>query len=155
VPLVTLGVFVDNFQAEGALDHLIAAGYNYSDISVLLKDQSEENFSSRKGVNLLKELHMGELVGENFGELAALLVSIDVLRRLGIPKDWIRQYEEFLESDGIVVLIWSLKKQQEEIRDILQDHNGYLINSYPLDQEPRQFEQMSTIAHTVSSKKRK
>jgi hypothetical protein len=155
--VITIAVLADKYTVEGVLDHFQAAGFDYTDISVILKDQQLEQYPRIKGRNLLEELHLGELIGKKGGELAALLASIDLLKRLGLTKDQIRKYEQSLEEDKVVILIWSSHRVKEEVSAILYDHNAEHLETVGFSEHlaPPDYRGSYTVAQKISTKPKK
>jgi hypothetical protein len=113
-----VGVFTDGVQADLALDQLQQEGFN-SDLLSLSHQQG-----GRSGVkNLFSKLP------EQQGSI------VDELKRLGLPEEEARYYQNELDAGRIIVTVQADGLQQDA-REILESNGAYDIHTRPETKNP-------------------
>jgi Heat induced stress protein YflT len=113
-----VGVFTDGVQADLALDQLQQEGFN-SDLLSLSHQQG-----GRSGVkNLFSKLP------EQQGSI------VDELKRLGLPEEEARYYQNELDAGRIIVTVQADGRQQDA-REILESNGAYDIHTRPETKNP-------------------
>lgn len=113
-----VGVFTDGVQADLALDQLQQEGFN-SDLLSLSHQQG-----GRSGV---KDL---------FSKLPEQQGSIvDELKRLGLPEEEARYYQNELDAGRLIVTVQADGRQQDA-REILESNGAYDIHTRPETKNP-------------------
>lgn len=79
------GIYKSRVQAEGAVDRIAAAGFDYNDISVLLPDtQSSKEFAHEKNTKAPEGVTTGATTGGVVGGTLGLLAGIGALAIPGV-----------------------------------------------------------------------
>ena len=113
-----VGVFTDGVQADLALDQLQQEGFN-SDLLSLSHQQG-----GRAGVkNLFSKLP------EQQGSI------VDELKRLGLPEEEARYYQNELDAGRIIVTV-QVDGRQQDAREILESNGAYDIHTRPETKNP-------------------
>ncbi len=113
-----VGVFTDGVQADLALDQLQQEGFN-SDLLSLSHQQG-----GRSGVkNLFSKLP------EQQGSI------VDELKRLGLPEEEARYYQNELDAGRLIVTVQADGRQQDA-REILESNGAYDIHTRPETKNP-------------------
>lgn len=114
-----IGVFTDRGQADAAIDQLQEAGFSSEQLSL----------SHRQGVLAGRLKH---LFSKHPGQEGSI---VDELKRLGVPEDEARYYQNELDAGRIIVTVQA-DGRQEDARAILESNGAYDINTRPETNNP-------------------
>jgi hypothetical protein len=81
---MVLGVFSDSNRAEDAIDELEASGFDPKDISVIMKDRTEDKYTASGGEKVAEGAASGVATGGVLGGLAGLLIGLGAITIPGI-----------------------------------------------------------------------
>lgn len=82
---VTLGIFTDRSDANAAIDDLTEAGFNASDISIVVREQDVASTAvESRGEKVVQGTTSGATTGAAVGALAGLLIGLGVITVPGI-----------------------------------------------------------------------
>ena len=107
-----IGVFTDRGQADAAIDQLQEAGFSSEQLSL----------SHRQGVLAGRLKHLFSKLPGQEGSI------VDELKRLGVPEDEARYYQNELDAGRIIVTVQA-DGRQEDARAILESNGAYDINT--------------------------
>ncbi|SRR2546425_10760455 len=114
-----IGVFTDRGQADAAIDQLQEAGFSSEQLSL----------SHRQGVLAGRLKHLFSKLPGQEGSI------VDELKRLGVPEDEARYYQNELDAGRIIVTVQA-DGRQEDARAILESNGAYDINTRPETNNP-------------------
>ena len=114
-----IGVFTDRGQADAAIDQLQEAGFSSEQLSL----------SHRQGVLAGRVKHLFSKLPGQEGSI------VDELKRLGVPEDEARYYQNELDAGRIIVTVQA-DGRQEDARAILESNGAYDINTRPETNNP-------------------
>jgi len=107
-----IGILTQLDDAEGALNNLLEADFNSSNISVVMSNKEQAKAISDSS---------GVLTGTPVEGLAEALV------KLGLKKDALK-YQDMVKKGGVLVVVSAEGKDEEEaVKEILRDQKGRLI----------------------------
>jgi hypothetical protein len=114
-----IGVFTDRGEADAAIDQLQEAGFSSEQLSL----------SHRQGVLAGRVKHLFSKLPGQEGSI------VDELKRLGVPEDEARYYQNELDAGRIIVTVQA-DGRQEDARVILESNGAYDINTRPETNNP-------------------
>ena len=114
-----IGVFTDRGQADAAIDQLQEAGFSSEQLSL----------SHRQGDLAGRVKHLFSKLPGQEGSI------VDELKRLGVPEDEARYYQNELDAGRIIVTVQA-DGRQEDARVILESNGAYDINTRPETNNP-------------------
>lgn len=114
-----IGVFTDRGQADAAIDQLQEAGFSSEQLSL----------SHRQGVLAGRLKHLFSKLPGQEGSI------VDELKRLGVPEDEARYYQNELDAGRIIVTVQA-DGRQEDARAILESNGAYDIHTRPETKNP-------------------
>lgn len=114
-----IGVFTDRGAADAAIDQLQQAGFSSEQLSL----------SRREGDLAGRVRHLFSKLPGQEGSI------VDELKRLGVPEDEARYYQNELDAGRVIVTVQA-DGRQEDARGILESYGAYDIKTRPETNNP-------------------